>query len=74
MNQLFEQSWWIDFTTSWASTIMYTLLVMITFILLIMFIKRLVTVSFLVLISPLISITYALDKAGDNKSQVLNKK
>ena len=39
---------------------------------LIMFIKRFITVSFLALIAPLITITYAMDKAGDNKSQILN--
>lgn len=72
MNQLFEQSWWVDFTIGWASAIMYAILVIITFIVLIMFIKRFITVAFLTLLAPLITITYAMDKVGDNKSQILN--
>ncbi len=72
MNKLFEQSWYIDFTTSWTSAILYTLLVIITFIMLIMFIKRLITVSILVVVAPLIGITYSIDKSGDNKSQVVD--
>lgn len=72
MNELLKQSWLIDITNSSTSAIMYTLLVITTFFMLITFIKRLVTVSYLVLISPLITITYVLDKEGDNKSQILN--
>lgn len=72
MNQLFAQSWSPSFTWGWASAIMWVILVIMTFILLIMFIKRFVTVSFLTLIAPLITVTYAMDKAGDNRSQILN--
>ena len=72
MNQLFAQSWSPSFTLGWASAIMWVILVIMTFILLIMFTKRFVTVSFLTLIAPLITVTYAMDKAGDNRSQILN--
>lgn len=72
MNQLFAQSWSPSFTLGWASAIMWVILIVMTFIMLIMFIKRFVTVCFLTLIAPLITITYAMDKAGDNRSQILN--
>ena len=72
MNQLFSQSWSPSFTFGWASAIVWVILIVLTFIMLIMFIKRFITVSFLALIAPLITITYAMDKAGDNKSQILN--
>ena len=38
----------------------------------IVFLDRLMSVAIMVIISPLIAVTYALDKAGDNKSQILN--
>ena len=72
MNQLFSQSWSPSFTFGWASAIVWVILIVLTFIMLIMFIKRFITVSFLALIAPLITITYAMDNAGDNKSQILN--
>lgn len=42
----------------------------LTFIL--MYVKRVITLAFLIVISPLITITYSIDKIGDNKSQALN--
>ena len=36
-----------------------------------LFINRLITIGFLVVVSPVISVTYAIDKIGDGKSQVL---
>lgn len=35
------------------------------------FINRLLTIGFLIVVSPVISVTYAIDKIGDGKSQVL---
>lgn len=60
-------------TKGMTITVMYLLLVAMTFLYLIVYIKRLVTISFLIIISPLITITYAVDKAGDGKAQALNK-
>ena len=37
-----------------------------------MYMKRLFVIGFLIVISPLITITYAIDRAGDNRSQVFN--
>ena len=39
---------------------------------LIIYINRLLTIGFLIVVSPIISVTYALDKIGDGKSQVLS--
>lgn len=56
-----------------GATILYVMLVAMTFLFLIVYIKRLITISFLAIISPLITVTYAIDKAGDGKAQALNK-
>lgn len=37
------------------------------------YIKRMLTLAFLVIISPIVTITYSIDKMGDNQSQALNK-
>lgn len=42
------------------------------FLFFIMYIKRFITLAFLIVIAPLITITYAIDKLGDGKSQALN--
>ncbi|MBR6033570.1 MAG: hypothetical protein IKP28_02355 [Clostridia bacterium] len=34
-----------------------------------MYLKRMLMVGFLIVISPLITITYSIDKAGDNQAQ-----
>lgn len=36
------------------------------------YLRRMIKVAFLIMISPLVTITYAIDKLGDNKSQALN--
>ena len=55
-----------------ASTIVYCMMVFQTISFLIMYIKRMLTIGFLIIIAPLITITYAIDKMGDGKSQVLD--
>ena len=72
MGELAGQIWAIPFTTSFSSIVMYLGLLLMTFVFLIAYIKRMVTVSFLIVISPLISVTYAIDKVGNNKSEILN--
>lgn len=72
MGQLASQIWAIPFTVSFSSIVMYVGLLLMTFVFLITYIKRMVTVSFLIIISPLISVTYAIDKIGNNKSEILN--
>lgn len=51
--------------------ISYYWLVLIQIRFLFVYINRFYTLGFLVLISPIIATTYALDKMGDNKSQIL---
>ncbi len=52
--------------------ISYYWLVLIQIRFLFIYINRFYTLGFLVLISPVIATTYALDKVGDNESQILN--
>lgn len=73
MSELFKQIFWFDFTTSFGSLILYTILTIITFIFLIVYIKRMITISFLICIAPLITLTYPIDKSIDNRSQILNR-
>jgi hypothetical protein len=55
-----------------ASTIIYALIVWQTLKFLLLYLKRMVTIGFLIIISPLITITYSIDKIGDQKAQALN--
>ena len=59
-------------TVGWASLCVYICTVILTIMFLIMYIKRMITISFLIIIAPLITITYSIDKMGDNKSQALD--
>lgn len=59
-------------TVGWAALCVYICLVILTIMFLIMYIKRMLTISFLIIIAPLITITYSIDKLGDNKSQALD--
>ncbi len=55
-----------------AILIMYIVLVFYQFRFMFFYIKRFFAIGFLIVISPLITITYAIDKAGDGKAQALN--
>ena len=57
---------------SMTATMVYAGIVILTFAFLVAYINRMLKVGFLILISPLITITYALDKIKDNKSQALD--
>lgn len=59
-------------TIGWSSLCVYICFVILTVMFLIMYIKRMLTISFLIIIAPLITITYSIDKLGDNKSQALD--
>ena len=50
----------------------YSMLVYLTLSFLILYMKRMIIIGFLVIIAPLITITYPIDKIGDNKAQALN--
>lgn len=62
-----------SFTMGWGSAIAFCILVGVTLSFLFFYIKRMLTLAFLVIISPIVTITYAIDKMGDNQSQALNK-
>ena len=72
MNALLGASFWPSLTVGFGSAIVYALLIGINFAFLIIYIKRMITISFLIVISPLITVTYAIDKVGDGRSQALN--
>ena len=73
MTNLVEQ---IFFSTEiWlgiGSLVVYGLMIFLTLTFLITYIKRMLTIGFLVIIAPLITITYSIDKIGDQKAQALN--
>ena len=56
----------------WAALILYIIFTWQTVKFFIMYVKRMMTIGFLILISPLITITYSIDRAGDQKAQALN--
>lgn len=56
----------------WAACILYVIFIWQTLKFFIMYAKRMITIGFLILISPLITITYSIDRAGDQKAQALN--
>ena len=55
-----------------AQATIYTVLVFYQLRFLIMYTKRFLMTGFLIVIAPLISITYALDRAADKKSQIFS--
>lgn len=70
--ELFKSIFSASFVQGWGSLVVYFMLFGTTFALFIMYMKRVFTVGFLIVISSLITITYAMDKLGDGKSQALN--
>lgn len=70
--KFWEAAWNIGFTKGVGSAIAYLLLVGMSFVFLLSYLKRMITIAFLIIISPLITVTYSIDKMGDNKSQALN--
>lgn len=53
-------------------SIMYWILVFVQFKFFYLYAKRMLTVAFLIMIAPLITITYPIDKAGDNIAQAFS--
>lgn len=56
-------------TASIATAWVYLIIAILTLVFLIIYVKRMLTIAFLILISPIITITYSIDKVGDNKAQ-----
>lgn len=61
-----------DFCVGIGATIIYCIITAQTLMFLISYIKRFLVLAFLIIISPLITITYSIDKMGDQKAQALN--
>lgn len=72
VDQFFKNAWSLGFTKGVGSALAYLLLVGMTFVFLLSYLKRMITTGFLIVIAPLVTITYSIDKMGDNKSQALN--
>ena len=73
INTVKEQVKWAQAVSkTLTATFIFIILVAITLAFLLMYIKRMIVVAFLIIIAPLITITYAIDKVGDSKSQALD--
>lgn len=55
-----------------VSIIVYAVIIYQTLKFLLLYLKRMITIGFLIIISPLITITYSIDKIGDQRAQALN--
>lgn len=62
----------VDFCVGLGATIIYIILTVESLMFLVSYIKRMLVLAFLIIISPLITITYSIDKMGDQKAQALN--
>lgn len=73
IDQVADQvNWAQEVSKTLTATFIFVILVGITLAFLLMYIKRMIVVAFLIVIAPLITITYAIDKVGDSKSQALD--
>lgn len=72
IGKLVANSMQVNIIKSTAAAMCFLMINGITFGYLIMYIKRMLTISLLTFIAPLITTTYAIDKIGDKKSQVLD--
>lgn len=72
IGKLVANSMQVNIIKSTAAAMCFLMINGITFGYLIMYIKRMLTISLLTFIAPLITTTYAVDKIGDKKSQVLD--
>lgn len=63
----------ISFIKGMGYSLLYLMVVAMTLLFLIVYIKRMITLCFLATIAPIITVTYAIDKAGDGKAQALGK-
>lgn len=62
----------IDAVKGTTALAVYSMLVFQTLSFIILYMKRMIIIGFLIIIAPLITITYSIDKMGDQKAQALN--
>ncbi len=55
-----------------AATVVYCMLVWQTLSLLFVYFNRMIKAAFLIIIAPLVTLTYSIDKMGDNKAQAFH--
>jgi hypothetical protein len=73
-DELFKKAWdFIPFIDGFAAAVSYLIITIVTFSFLIMYIRRVLITALLTVVAPLITVTYAIDKVGDDRSQILNK-
>ena len=73
INNFATEALGVSFVNGLGSSIIFCILVGMTLSFLIFYIKRMLTIGFLIVIAPIVTITYSIDKMGDNKSQALDK-
>lgn len=71
IDKIYTNAWSVGFVEGFGSAVCYLILVVMTFVFLLSYLKRMITIGFLIVIAPLVTITYSIDKMGDNKSQAL---
>ena len=59
-------------TNALAATVIYCMLVWQTLSLLFVYFNRMIKAAFLIIIAPLVTLTYSIDKMGDNKAQAFH--
>ena len=72
LDKIYKNAWSVGFVEGFGNAICYLVLVGMTLVFLLSYLKRMITVGFLIVIAPLVTITYSIDKMGDNKSQALD--
>ena len=72
MTSVFAHAFHPTVTVGIGSAIVYIMFVVLTLGFLIMYIKRMITIAFLIVRSPLITVTYSIDKMGNNKSEAVD--
>lgn len=72
MQNLFQVALEPTVSRGFGASILYCVLIGMTIAFAIMYIKRMITIAFLIVISPAVTVTYAVDKIGDSRSQAMN--
>lgn len=62
----------LEVVAGFTALIIYAIFIYVTFKFIWVYMKRMLTIGFLIIIAPLITITYSIDKIGDQKAQALN--
>lgn len=72
IGELTAQALSLETSSAIAAMILYGIIIGQTISFIFAYVKRMLTIGFLIMIAPLITITYSIDKIGDQKAQALN--